>query len=118
MKGTTEANALNQPARAVYSGNFKYFIMFRRIVRTCLDETREASKRQLTKGTPPVFVFDASEALVGDMIIAGITAGVAERRCLHRPVIMTNTKCLSRRTKQKAVGCSLYKLIQGSVKNG
>lgn len=63
MKGTTEANALNQSARAVYSGNFKYFIMVRRIVRTCLDETREASRRQLTKGTPPIFVFDASEAL-------------------------------------------------------
>lgn len=56
--------------------------------------------------------------LVGDTVTAGIPAGVAERRCLHRPVIMTNTKCLSRRTKQKAVGCSLYKLIQGSVKMG
>lgn len=56
--------------------------------------------------------------LVGDMITAGIPVGVAERRCLHRPVIMTNTKCLSRRTKQKALGCSLYKLIQGSVKMG
>lgn len=56
--------------------------------------------------------------LVGDMITAGIPAGVAERRCLHRPVIMTNTKCLSRRTKQKALGCSLYELIQGSVKMG
>lgn len=60
VKGTTGAKALNPPARA---GHFKYFILVRKIVRSCLDETREAGRRQFTKGAPPIFVFDAFEAL-------------------------------------------------------
>lgn len=41
--------------------------------------------------------------LVDDTITAGISIGVAER-CLLRPVIMTDTKCLSQRRKQRHRG--------------
>lgn len=42
-------------------------------------ETREVSRRQLKKGTPTTFVFDADEALGKFMIPARIPIGVAEK---------------------------------------
>lgn len=114
-KGNCRSRGLEPTSKHCLFWNFQYATTVRRIVRSCLMRIERQLGDSLQRKRYQYLFLMLLRPLAGDMATAGIPLGVAERRCLPRPVIMTNTKCLSQRRKQKASGCSPCKLIQGSV---